>query len=100
MNFWIVFALFGAIGIPGLVMVFGFGEDWKSKLFGTGVVLVIWFTLAVGSYFGADVNADKWNDGYCQCGTHWELRGASQYRSSHTKYYVCPECHAEIEINY
>lgn len=100
MNFWIVFALFGTIGIPCLVLTIYLGEDWKGKLFGCGVILVLWLTVACGCFFGCNTNADKWNDGYCQCGTHWELRGASEYRSSHTKYYVCPNCYAEIELNY
>ena len=100
MNFWIVFALFGILAIPFSILAIEFGEGWRGKLFGCAVILVIWLTLSVGCAFGRDINADKWNDGYCQCGTHWELRGASQYRSSHTKYYVCPDCHAEIEINY
>ena len=100
MSFWIVFALFGTLGIPFMVLALVYGEDWKGKLFGCGVVLVIWFTVACGCTFGHDVNAEKWNDGYCKCGTHWELKGASQYRSSHTKYYACPNCYAEIEINH
>jgi hypothetical protein len=100
MSFWIVFALFGILGIPFIALALTYGEDWKGKLFGCGVVLVLWLTVSCGCAFGQDVNAEKWNDGYCQCGTHWELRGASEYRSSHTKYYVCPNCYAEIELNY
>lgn len=100
MNFWIVFGFLGLVALPCLALPISFGEDWKEKLFGCGIVIVLWLAFAYAGAFGQDVNADKWNDGYCECGTHWELRGASQYRSSHTKYYVCPECHAEIEINY
>lgn len=100
MSFWVVFALLGAFGIPCLVAVFGFGENWESKLIGVVVVLILWALLAGVCYFYANTNRDKWNDGYCQCGTHWELRGASEYRSSQTKYYVCPNCYAEIELNY
>lgn len=99
-DFWIVFALYGILAIPCIVLAISFNDEWKERLFGCAVILVIWLTLSVGCSFAEDVNAEKWNDGYCQCGTHWELRGASQYRSSHTKYYVCPDCHAEIEINY
>ena len=98
-NFLICLIGFGLLAIPCLILAIEFGEDWRGKLFGCGVIIVIWLTLAVGCAFGHDVNAEKWNGGYCKCGTHWELRGASQYRTSHTKYYVCPDCHAEIEIN-
>ncbi len=96
MSFWIVFALFGILGIPCIGLAITYGEDWKGKLFGCGIILVLWLAVACGCAFSRDINAEKWNDGYCECGTHWELRGASEYRSSHTKYYVCPNCYAEI----
>lgn len=100
MNFWIVFALFGAIGIPCFVLIIGFWDGWKDFLVRSCVVLAFWFAISGACWAMGEDNDNKWNDGYCQCGTHWELRGASQYRSSHTKYYVCPDCHAEIEIDY
>lgn len=90
---------FGLLAIPCLILAINFGEDWREKLFGCGVICVIWLTLATGCAFGHDVNEEKWNGGYCECGAHWELKGVSQYRSSHTKYYACPNCYAEIEIN-
>lgn len=100
MNFWIAFGALGLFAIPCFILALEFGEGWKEKIFGAAVVLVIWLTFSIGCAFGTDINAEKWNDGYCECGTHWELRGASEYRSSHTKYYVCPNCYAEIELNY
>lgn len=100
MSFWVVFALYATLSIPCFVLVFGFADmGWKTVIVRSLVVLAFWFAIAGVSWAMAKNNDDKWNDGYCQCGTHWELRGASQYRSSHTKYYVCPSCHAEIEIN-
>lgn len=98
-NFLIGMILVGSFAIPGILLVIGLGETWKDRLFGCAVICVIWLTFAVGCAFGHDVNAEKWNGGYCKCGTHWELKGASQYRTSHTKYYACPNCYAEIEIN-
>lgn len=100
MNFWIAFGFLGLFAVPCLVLALEFGEGWKEKMFGSCIILVIWLTVACGTAFGHDINAEKWNDGYCKCGTHWELKGASQYRSSHTKYYACPNCYAEIEINH
>jgi hypothetical protein len=99
MNFWIVFGFLGLFAVPCFVLALEFNDNWKERLFGCGLILALWLAFACAGAFGQDANAEKWNDGYCQCGTHWELRGASQYRSSHTKYYVCPSCHAEIEIN-
>ena len=98
-NFLISVLGFGLLGIPCVVLAIEFGDTWKEKLFGCAVICVIWLTLAGGCAFGHDINEEKWNGGYCKCGTHWELKGASQYRSSHTKYYACPNCYAEIEIN-
>ena len=98
-NFLLCLIGFGLLAIPCLILAIEFGEDWRGRLFSCAVICVIWLTFAVGCSFAQDINAEKWNGGYCKCGTHWELRGASQYRTSHTKYYVCPDCHAEIEIN-
>ena len=98
-NFLISVLGFGLLAIPCVVLAIEFGDTWKEKLFGCAVICVIWLTLAGGCAFGHDINEEKWNGGYCKCGTHWELKGASQYRTSHTKYYACPNCYAEIEIN-
>lgn len=46
-------------------------------------------------------NEKAWNDGYCECGTHWELVSTARKKSSMSiiKYYICPDCYNEIEIN-
>ena len=99
MNFWIVFALYGAIAIPCLVMIIGFWNGWKDAFVRFLVVFVFWFAISGACWFNAENNAKKWNNGFCECGTHWELTGVSKYRSSETKYYTCSNCYAEIEIN-
>lgn len=43
-------------------------------------------------------NEELWNDGYCECGTQWELVSVTRYKLATTKYYHCPNCHNEIEI--
>ena len=99
LNFWIVYAFACALlALPIIVLICVFGETVKGKILGTFLVLL--FTLAfVGAMYGeAESNAEKWNGGYCECGTHWELVAASKYRSTETKYYACPNCHTEIEI--
>ena len=98
-DFLICLIGFGVLAAPCIAIAISFGDTWKEKLFGCAVTCVICLILTIGCSFAEDANAEKWNGGFCECGTHWELRGASQYRSSHTKYYVCPDCHAEIEIN-
>lgn len=57
--------------------------------------------LAIGlSVIQANTNQKLWNDGCCECGTHWELKGVDKARNgSTTKYYACPNCYKEIEIN-
>lgn len=97
-NFLFCLILFGAFAIPCLILPITFGETWKGKLVGCIVICIFWLLFATCCSFAANDTAEKWNGGYCKCGTHWELRGASHYRSSHTKYYACPDCHAEIEI--
>ena len=56
--------------------------------------------LAIGlAVIQANINQKAWNEGYCECGTHWELKGATKVKNgSTTKYYACPNCFEEIEI--
>ena len=73
-NFLICLIGFGLLAIPCLILAISFGDTWREKLFGCAVICVIWLTMSVGCAFGHDVNAEKWNGGYCKCGTHWECR--------------------------
>ena len=98
-DFLVCLIVTGLFAVPCLILAISLGDTWKEKLSGCIFICVMWLIFAGGCSFAEDVNAEKWNGGYCKCGTHWELRGASQYRTSHTKYYVCPDCHAEIEIH-
>ena len=98
--FWVTFLFFSIFAIPMIITIITMMDTIKQKIAGVLFVVFFWFATA-GCCCGVSLNnADKWNDGYCKCGTHWELKGASQYRSSHTKYYACPNCYAEIEINH
>lgn len=56
--------------------------------------------LAIGlAVIQANVNQKVWNEGYCECGHHWELKGATKVKNGGTtKYYACPNCFKEIEI--
>lgn len=100
MSYWFVFALCGAMALPVILMFALMCDTVKNKIIGSIVCVCFWFLIAGAMWGQADTNAKAWNDGFCECGTHWELKGASKYRSSETKYYSCPNCYAEIELNY
>lgn len=98
MNFWIVFGIFGFIWIMPIITFLACGVDAKHRTGGTVVCLIFWILTSVGAYYDGTAKADAWNGGYCECGAHWELRGATESRRGEvTKYYICPECFAEIE---
>lgn len=95
----VMFAVYGLVAIPCICMFAGGVGKKQEKLIGVAVVCVLWVLLSVACWGNHNANTEKWNGGYCECGTHWELVGASHYRTSKTKYYVCPNCYAEIEID-
>ena len=96
-GFWIVFGFFSLICVPFIIMFLACGVDLKHKLGGTIAVLFFWLLVSVGLTLDSKVKKETWNGGYCECGTHWELRGATTSRTgSETKYYQCPNCYAEI----
>ena len=97
-NFLVCLIVIGFFAVPCLILAISLGDTWKERLSGCIFICVLWLIFASGTAFGHDINAEKWNGGYCKCGTHWELKAASQHRTSHTKYYACPNCYAEIEI--
>jgi hypothetical protein len=62
----------------------------------TLVIIAMGITCAFAQ---ANINEELWNDGYCKCGHHWELKGATKVKNGGTtKYYACPNCFEEIEI--
>lgn len=98
-EFWITFACFGIVGIPFMLFFISCGANAKNKIGGCIIVLVFWLMMSGSLYSQEKGNDERWNDGYCTCGTHWDLSGASKSRhETETKYYSCPNCHAEIEI--
>ena len=98
MNFWIVFGLVGLAFIVPIMMFLIGGVDIQHKIGGALVCFVFWGLMSAGLYCETTTKTDAWNGGYCECGTHWELRGANKDRYGNTtKYYVCPECFTEIE---
>lgn len=70
---------------------------WKLCV---GMLIII--LLGVGlATLQATNNEQVWNGGYCECGTHWELKGVDKAKNgSTTKYYACENCYKEIVIKY
>ena len=98
MNFWIVFGVLGLVWLMPIIMFLTCGVDAKHKIGGALVCLAFWMVMTVGLYCESTARADAWNGGYCECGAHWELRGTTKSRYGDiTKYYVCPDCYAEIQ---
>ena len=98
MMFWITFGLFGLTCVP-LILVLAIEETNKFyKIGGSVIIVILWLLVSFGAWSQGNNNAKNWNNGFCECGTHWELNAVSEYRGSTTKYYTCPNCHKEIEI--
>lgn len=95
----VIFAVLGIVFIPAVIMFLVGGVDKKHKIVGSLVCLGFWAFMAVGLWGQTVGNAERWNNGYCECGQHWELNAVDKSRSgSETKYYSCPECFTEIKI--
>lgn len=99
MSFWIIFCLFGLMVIPCIVMFVIGGADIQHKIGGAIVCVIIWFIVSGGLYFQETSNAEKWDNGFCECGAHWELEAVTKSKcGTEIKYYSCSECYKEIEI--
>ena len=95
----ILFGMESIIFIPVILMFVACGVDRKHQVGGAVVVIIIWIVFTLGVFCDTKANEEVWNNGFCECGTHWELEGVSKYRNHETKYYACPKCYTEIEIN-
>ena len=98
MGFWVIFGVLGLMGVPLIVSFLVCGVDAQHKIGGALVCLAFWIVIAASMCYESAIKAEAWNGGYCECGEHWELRGTTKSRNGTvTKYYVCPECFAEIK---
>ena len=95
----IVFGLTGFIFVPLIITFLVCGVDKAHKIGGAIAVTIFWIAFALIMFCEAEANENAWNDGFCECGTHWELKGVSKTLGDRTKYYACPDCYTEIEIH-
>ena len=101
MSFWMMFGFFGIIWVPAILMFLIGGVDIQHKIGGSLVCLAFWFLMSGGMWFQEKANDEAWNNGFCDCGQHWELNGVTRSKNgSETKYYSCPDCYTEIQINH
>lgn len=98
-EFLVMLGLTGILFIPIILGVITCETNRKYKIGGVIVVIIIWIVFTLGLFYEEKANEKSWNKGFCECGTHWELRGVSKSMTSEKKYYACPNCHSEIEIN-
>ena len=98
-SFWITFAVVGLFGVPCVLMFATCGTDTKNKIGGSLACIIFWFLVAGVLHWQEVGNAERWNNGLCECGQHWELSAVAKSRSgTETKYYTCSNCYNEIEI--
>ena len=100
MYFVIIFAVLGLFAIPCILMFAFCGDNKKNKLTGIIVVICFWSLFAFAISEQDKTNDKMWNDGFCECGTHWELRGTTHNKTTRTKPYACPNCYEEISLVY
>jgi hypothetical protein len=96
-TFMITFFGFGLAFVPFILLFLIGGVDLKHKLGGASAILIFWLLVSVGMTCDSEGKKSAWNGGYCECGQHWELEAVAKSRHGNTtKYYVCPNCYAEI----
>ena len=98
-EFLVIFGITGFVAIPLIIMFLIGGVDKAHKIGGAIAVVIFWILFTFMMFYEAETNETAWNNGFCECGTHWELKGASDSRGHKIKYYTCSNCYAEIEIN-
>lgn len=90
--------LFGVFAFLIGMMFFIGADTKKGKMLVVIVCIVVWLLSAFSVWGSAMLDADEWNNGYCECGEQWQPYGVTKSRHGiTTKYYYCPNCYTEIE---
>lgn len=64
------------------------------------VVILIIIAICIGSPKISQHNSDiLWNDGYCQCGGHYEYQQAVGHFAVTNYIYMCDNCKSIIEVD-
>ena len=100
---FIIVGLFMGIAVGrflNMMFTSGMKDGWKK------VVVSIIFALAIGfgisGLFALERKGDEmvWNNGYCECGTEWELVNIEHLKNSGELYYYgCDGCGAVIRTH-
>lgn len=98
MNFLMSLGIFGIVWGLILVLFVVCSSDTTRKICAVIICVAFWLLMSIFTHSNVSTKLEVWNDGYCECGTHWELVDVVTYKNGGTvKYYSCPECYAEIE---
>ena len=67
------------------------------------IQIILYFAIIVGIIMGTvkcvkDQDEKAWNDGYCECGGHFEYEQAVGHQYSTSYIYTCDSCGKHIEI--
>lgn len=75
----------------------------KVDIFFEIVQIILGFALIIGIVIGIVKCSNyqesaKWNNGYCECGGHWEYEQAVGHHYSTSYIYRCAECGKRLEV--
>lgn len=65
------------------------------------IILSLVFTVGLVMYLAKDSSSQysaEWNNGYCECGGHWEYEQAVGHQTRTSYIYRCNECGKRIEV--
>lgn len=70
-----------------------------SYIVGIALGIIFVFAIVIGTAkCTVDVDKKNWNDGYCNCGGHWEYLQAVGHQYTTTYIYECDRCGKHIEL--
>ena len=87
-------------GFMSLMFTSGMKDGWKKVVVAIIVALAIGF--GISGLFALERKGDEiaWNNGYCECGTKWELVDIEHLKNSGELYYYgCDNCGTVIRTH-
>lgn len=86
------YILWGVVALFPLICAICLPETIKDKISASFAVLILAGGIVAFIWMGNENQAERWNDGICECGGTYEFSGASKYRTSKYFYYTCDTC--------